>query len=75
VGLAWSYDPEIYTCSSLATGRDSHTSQVKGDDPDKKAYPDSSGLELGVGIITYKPYKQFSSEKLKKHDEDNFGRS
>jgi hypothetical protein len=38
VGLAWSYDPESYAGGSLAAGRISHAGQVKGDDPDKKAY-------------------------------------
>jgi hypothetical protein len=39
VGLAWSDDPESYAGGSVATGRASHARQVKGDDPDKKAYP------------------------------------
>jgi len=38
MGLAWSYDPESYAGSSIATGRASHARQVKGDDPDKTGY-------------------------------------
>jgi hypothetical protein len=39
----WSYDPESYAGVSVAPGRASHAGQVKGDDPDKKGYPGSSG--------------------------------
>jgi hypothetical protein len=41
--LAWSYDSERYAGGSVAAGRVSHAGQVKGDDPDKKEYPDPSG--------------------------------
>jgi hypothetical protein len=34
------------------TGRTSHASQVKGDEPDKKGYPGPSGWELGVRLAT-----------------------
>jgi hypothetical protein len=37
---------------AYATGRDSHTRQVKGDDPDKKGYPGPPGWEFGVGLTT-----------------------
>jgi hypothetical protein len=50
LGLAWSNDPESYDGSSIAIGRVSHARQVKGDDPDRKGYPGSSGLGLGVGL-------------------------
>jgi hypothetical protein len=50
VGLAWSYDPESYAGGSVAAGRVSHAGQVKGDDPDKKGYPDPPGWGLGVGF-------------------------
>jgi len=33
-GLEWSYDPESYAGSSVATGRVSLAGKVKGDDPD-----------------------------------------
>ena len=34
VGLAWSNDPESYAVGSVATGRASHSRQVRGDDSD-----------------------------------------
>jgi len=52
VGLVWSYDPESYAGSSVATGRASHARQVKGDDPDKKGYPGPPGWGLGVRLTT-----------------------
>jgi hypothetical protein len=36
VGLEWSHDTESYAGGSVATGRISHSGQVKGYDPDKK---------------------------------------
>jgi len=44
VGLVSSIYPERYTSSSIATGRASHATQVKSDDSNKEAYPDSPGL-------------------------------
>jgi hypothetical protein len=52
VGLAWSEDPESYAGSSIATGRGSHTGQVKGDGPDKRGYPGPPGWGLGMGLTT-----------------------
>ena len=49
VGLVWSDDPESYAGSSIATGRASHARPVKGDDPDKKGYPDPPGCGVGHG--------------------------
>jgi hypothetical protein len=40
VGFVWSNDPESYAGCSITTGRASHATQVKGDDPNKKAHPD-----------------------------------
>jgi hypothetical protein len=57
VGLARSDDPESYASCSTATGRGSHAGQVKGDDPDKKAYPGPPGWGLGVGLTTPPPCK------------------
>jgi hypothetical protein len=37
---------------AYATGRASHTRQVKGDDPDKKGYPGPQGWGFGVGLTT-----------------------
>jgi hypothetical protein len=50
VGLVWSNAPESYVGGSIATGRDSHTRQLKGDNPDKKGYPGPPGWGLGVGL-------------------------
>lgn len=38
-------DPESYASGSVATGRASHTTQVKSDDPHNKRYP---GPHVGV---------------------------
>jgi hypothetical protein len=43
------HDPENYAGGSSATGRVSHARQVKGDDPDKKGYPDPPGLGSVTG--------------------------
>jgi len=43
VGLARSNDPENHAGGSVATARASNAGQVKGDDPDKKEYPDPLG--------------------------------
>ena len=37
---------------AYATGRASHTRQVKDDDPDRKGYPGPPGLWFGVGLTT-----------------------
>jgi len=37
---------------AYATGRASHASQVKGDDPDKKGYPGPPRWGLSVGLTT-----------------------
>jgi len=58
VGLAWSNNPESYAGSSIVTGRASHARQVKGDDPDKKGYPDPPGWDLGLGLTT-PPHKKY----------------
>jgi hypothetical protein len=36
VGLVWSNDPESYAGGGAATGRASHATQVKSDDPHNK---------------------------------------
>ena len=48
----WPNDPESYAGSSVATGRDSHARQVKGDDPDEKGYPGPPGWGLSVRLTT-----------------------
>jgi hypothetical protein len=45
-----SKDPESYAGGSLATGRDSHAGQVKGDDSDKKGC--THPPDLGAGLTT-----------------------
>ena len=37
---------------AYATGRASHSRQVKGDDPDKKGHPGPPGWAFGVGLTT-----------------------
>jgi hypothetical protein len=37
---------------AYATGRASHSRQVKGDDPDKKRYPGPPGWGFGLGLTT-----------------------
>jgi hypothetical protein len=37
---------------AYATCRASHARQVKGDEPDKKGYPDPPGWGFGVGLTT-----------------------
>jgi len=44
-----SYEPESYAGGSLATGRVSHTRQVKGDGPDKKGHPGLPGWRPVTG--------------------------
>jgi hypothetical protein len=57
VGLAWSYDPDSYAGSSIATGRVSHAGQDKADDPDKKRYPSPPAWGLGMRLPT-PPHKK-----------------
>jgi hypothetical protein len=49
-GLVRSEDPKSYAGGSIATGSCSHAGQVKGDDSDRKGYPDPPGWVLGVGL-------------------------
>jgi hypothetical protein len=44
--------PRAMLAVVYATGRASHATQVKGDDPDKKGYPDPPGWGFGVGLTT-----------------------
>jgi hypothetical protein len=61
--LAWSHDSESYAGGRVATGRISHAGQFKGDDPDKKGYPDLVGWWLDIGLTT-SPIKTLNVEKL-----------
>jgi hypothetical protein len=45
VRLVWSYDPESYVVVS-------HAGQAKGDNPDKKGYPDPPSWGVGRGVET-----------------------
>jgi len=52
VGLVWSNDPESYAGGSVATGKPSHATQVKDDDPYKKGYPIPPGWGFGMRLTT-----------------------
>ena len=45
-------NPRAMLTVAYATGRASHATQVKGDDPDEKGYPGPPGWGLGVGLTT-----------------------
>jgi len=45
--------PRAMLAVACATGRGSHARQVKGDDPDKKRYPDPP--DWGVGLEASNP--------------------
>jgi hypothetical protein len=52
---------------AYATGRASHARQVKGDDPDRKGYPDPPCWVFGVGLTT--PYtKKLIVTKVEKRE-------
>ena len=51
MGLSWSKNPKSNAGVGLATGRASHVTQVKGNDPDQKGYPGPPGWGLGVGLL------------------------
>ena len=56
------------------TGRASHARQNKGDDPDKKGYPDPPGWGFGVGLSNAHRKKKIivtKEEKRKKLDRLN----
>jgi hypothetical protein len=44
--------PRVKMAVAYATGRVSHSRQVKGDDPDKKGYPGPPGWGFGVVLTT-----------------------
>jgi hypothetical protein len=44
--------PRAMLAVAYATGRAFHARQVKGDDPDKKGYPDPPDWGLGVRLTT-----------------------
>jgi hypothetical protein len=44
--------PRAMLVVAYATGSASHARQVKGDDPDKKGYPDLPGWGFGMGLTT-----------------------
>jgi hypothetical protein len=55
--------PRAMLAVAYATGRASHATQVKGDDPDKKGYPGPPGWGLGVRLTT-PPRKKVLSGNL-----------
>jgi len=48
------------------TGRASHARQNKGDDPDKKGYPDPPGWGFGVGLSNAHSKKNYCYERREK---------
>ena len=67
-GLAWSNDPESYVVSSMTSGRDSHSRQVKGDNPVKRGYPGPTCWKLSVGPVTTPNKKICSVKQLLKQE-------
>jgi hypothetical protein len=57
--------PRAMLAVAHATGRASHATQFKGDDPDKKGYPGPPGWELGVRLTT-PPHKNILLRNLKR---------
>ena len=57
--------PRARLVVTYATGRASHSRQVKGDDPDKKGYPVLPGWGLGMRLTT-SPRKEISIWNLKR---------
>jgi hypothetical protein len=55
VGSTWSYDPESYASTSIATGRVSHAGKVKGDGSRQKGIPWSSWLGVGHAVDNSTP--------------------
>ena len=51
MGFVWSDDRNSYAGGSIATGRDLHAGQVKGDDSDKK----DAALILQAWGLTHNP--------------------
>ena len=51
-GLCGHMIPRAMLVVAYATGRASHATQVKGDDPDKKGYPGPPGWGLGMRLTT-----------------------
>jgi len=51
---------------AYATGRASHATQAKGDDPDKKGYPGPPGWGFGMGLTTPPSNKTYCYESQAK---------
>jgi len=61
----WSYDPDSYAGCISVTGRFSHAREVRGDDLDKKGYPDPPGWRLSMRL-TSSPFKKAVLQNLMK---------
>jgi hypothetical protein len=64
--------PRAMLAVAYATGRVSHAREVKGDDPDKKGYPDPPGWEFGVGLTTPHSKKLIVTEVEQRKNLDGF---
>jgi hypothetical protein len=64
--------PRAMLAAAYATGRASHTRQVKGDDPDKKGYPGPAGWAFGVGLTTPHSKKLIVTKVEKRKKLDGF---
>jgi hypothetical protein len=64
--------PRAILAVAYVTGRASHARQVKGDDPDKKGYPDAPGRGFGVGLTTPHSKKRIVTKGKQRKKLDRF---
>ena len=67
--------PGAMLAVAYATGTASHARQVRGDDPDKKGYPDPPGWGFGMGLTTPHSKKSLLLQKLNKERHCSTGQS
>jgi hypothetical protein len=61
-GLVGTHDLKSYAGGSVATGRVSHTGQVKSEVSDKERHPGPAGWGLGIGLTSQSHKKQTCRE-------------